>query len=397
MPQPASRMKLVKPSAIRELLALAADPAIISFGGGYPDPALFPTTDLATAYRFALEEQSATSLQYAPSEGIERLREQAAELMRNDGVTCGPEDILIVQGAQQAIDLAGKMWLDPGDIVITETPTFLGGVVGLNPYEPEYRSVRTDAHGMDPEHLEVVLRDNPRAKLIYTVPDFHNPTGYTLSLERRARIVKLARKYDVIVLEDTPYRELFFTSQKLPTLKSFDTDGHVYHVGSFSKTLAPGLRTGWMVADPETVERLALLKLATDTQNSTLNMAAISLYLDHADYGAHLERTRAHYRAKRDHTVAALTAEMPEEIQFSVPDGGLFLWLTFPEQVNTDLLLREHLLPKSNVAFVPGSSFYSEQPEFHHGRLGFPTLPPDRISEGVHRIAKGYTEARHLF
>lgn len=397
MPQLASRMQLVKPSAIRELLALSADPAIISFGGGYPDPALFPTADLALAYRTALEEHGAVALQYAPSEGIGRLREQAADLMRNDGVDCGPENILIVQGAQQAIDLAGKMWLDPGDIVLTETPSFLGGIVGLNPYEPKYRSVPTDEHGMDPEHLEIVLRDSPRAKLIYTVPDFHNPTGYTLSLERRARIVELAREYDVIVLEDTPYRELYFTSHKLPTLKSFDTDGHVYHVGSFSKTLAPGLRTGWMVANPETVEQLALLKLATDTQNSTINMTAISLYLDHADYGAHLERTRAHYRAKRDHTVAALTAEFPAEIQFNVPDGGLFLWLTFPEQVNTDLLLREHLLPEAQVGFVPGSSFYSENPKFNHGRLGFPTLPSDRISEGIRRIAKGYAEVRHLY
>jgi len=396
MPQPASRMELVKPSAIRELLALAADPAIISFGGGYPDPALFPTADLGDAFRRALEEHGAASLQYAPSEGIDRLREQIAELMRADGMACGPENILVVQGAQQAIDLAGKMWLEPGDVVITETPSFLGGIVGLNPYEPVYRSVRTDENGIDPEHLEVVLRENPRAKLLYTVPDFHNPTGYTLSLERRARVVELAREHDVIIIEDTPYRELFFTAQKLPTLKSFDTDGRVYHVGSFSKTLAPGLRTGWMVADPETVERLALLKLATDTQNSTLNMAAVSLYLEHADYDAHLELNRRHYRAKRDHTAAALAAELPEEIGYSVPEGGLFLWLTFPEHVNTDRLLREHLIPRAKVAFVPGSSFYSESPEFNRGRLGFPTLPSDRISEGIHRIAMGYAEARRL-
>ena len=396
MPQLASRMELVKPSAIRELLALASDPALISFGGGYPDPALFPTADLAAAFHRALEEHGATALQYAPTEGIDRLREQVADLMRADGVHCGPENILMVQGAQQAIDLAGKMWLEPGDIVLTETPSFLGGIVGLNPYEPEYRSVRTDEHGIDPDDLEAVLRANPRAKLLYTVPDFHNPTGYTLSLERRARVVELAREHDIIILEDTPYRELFFTSQKLPTLKSFDTDDRVYQVGSFSKTLSPGLRTGWMVADPDTVERLALLKLATDTQNSTLNMTAISLYLEHADYAAHLDRNRAHYCAKRDLTVAALEAEFPAEIGYSVPSGGLFLWLTFPEHVNTDRLLREHLIPEANVAFVPGSSFYSEKPEFNRGRLGFPTLPDDRIGEGVHRIAQGYAAARHL-
>lgn len=389
-------MELVKPSVIRELLALAADPAIISFGGGYPDPQVFPVEGLAAAYRTALTEHGASALQYATTEGIPRLREQIAALMVADGVPCGPEHILVTQGAQQAIDLAGKLWLEPGDIVITESPTFLGGLVGLNPYEPNYRSVRTDEHGMDPEHLEEVLRTNPRAKLIYTVPDFHNPTGYTLSLERRARIVELAREYDVIILEDTPYRELRFTSAPLPTLKSFDTDGHVYFIGSFSKTLAPGLRTAWMVAPVADIERLALLKLATDTQNSTVNMFAVSLFLDSGAYVPHLDRIRDHYRAKRDHTIAALRAEFPPDITFNSPNGGLFLWLTFPEHVDTDRLLREHLLPDAQVAFVPGASFYSESPESNRGRLGFPTLSLDRISEGVHRIATGYTRVRHL-
>lgn len=395
MPHLPSRMDLVRPSVIRELLALAADPEIISFGGGYPDPSLFPIAELAEAYQTALLDHGATALQYATTEGIDRLREQIAEMMRGDGVTCGPEHIIVVQGAQQAIDLAGRLWLEPGDVVITESPSFLGGIVGLNPYEPEYRSVRTDEQGMDPDHLEQVLRANPRAKLIYTIPDFHNPTGYTLSLERRARIVELAREYDVIILEDTPYRELRYTAHALPTLKSFDTDGHVYYIGSFSKTLAPGLRTGWIVAPPSAIEKLALLKLASDTQNSTLNMTAVSIYLDTHDFGAHLDTIRGHYRAKRDHTLAALAAELPADIGYNSPEGGLFLWLTFPEHVDTDALLRQHLIPDARVAFVPGASFYSERPEFNRGRLGFPTLSLERISEGVHRIAAGYERVRH--
>ena len=394
MPQPASRMQLVQPSAIRELLALAADPGIISFGGGYPDTSLFPLPELAAAYSSAILEHGPVALQYAASEGLPRLREQLAERMRADGVDCGPENIFLIQGAQQAIDLAGKMWLDPGDIVITEEPTFLGGLVGLNPYEPRYRAVRTDDDGMDPEHLEEVLRANPGAKLIYTIPDFHNPTGVTMTLERRRRVVELAREYDVIVLEDAPYRELFFGAAPLPTLKSFDTDGRVYHVGSFSKTLAPGIRTGWMVADAEHVERLALLKLATDTQNSTLNMFAVSRYLEENDYDAHLDRIRAHYRGKRDHTLAALDATLPGDIAFTRPEGGLFVWLKFPEGVDTDRLLREELIPVERVAFVPGSSFYAEKPLFSRGRLGFPTLPHDRISEGIRRIADGIARTR---
>lgn len=390
MPQTASRMRLVKPSAIRELLALADDPDTISFGGGYPDPTMFPLEELAEAYREAILTQGAMALQYTHTEGIPMLRDQIAERMRADGVPCEATNIMIIQGAQQAIDLAGKMWLNPGDVVITENPTFLGGLVGLNPYEPEYRAVRTDTDGMDPDHLEEILTTTPHAKLIYTVPDFHNPTGYTLSLERRKRIVELAAEHDVIILEDTPYREMYFTDSPLPTLKSFDTTGHVYHIGSFSKTLAPGIRTGWMVADPHDIEQLALLKLATDTQNSTLNMAAVSLYLARSDYDGQLERIRNHYATKRDHTVTELRRHLPEDITYSVPAGGLFLWLTFPDHINTDAFLREHLIPKHKVAFVPGSSFFAEEAELQHGRLGFPTLPFDRITEGIQRIAAGY-------
>ena len=392
MPQPASRMELVKPSVIRELLALASDPEIISFGGGYPDPDLFPITELAEAYDRAFTQHGRAALQYATTEGIAPLREQLAEFMRNDGVACNASNILVVHGAQQALDLAGKFLLEPGDVVITERPSFLGGLVALNPYQPSYRSVHTDENGMDPDHLEHVLKENPRAKLIYTVPDFHNPTGYTLSLERRARIVELARQYDVVILEDTPYRELRFTPTPLPTLKSFDTDGHVFFIGSFSKTLSPGLRTAWVAAPAQVVEQLALLKLASDTQNSTLNMYAVSLYLEHADYGAHLNRIRAAYKQKRDHTVAALDAHFPSDIGYNSPDGGLFLWLTFPESLDTDALLREHLIPQHRVAFVPGASFYSEHPEHNRGRLGFPTLPLDKITAGVERIAAGYAE-----
>ncbi|MBK0421930.1 PLP-dependent aminotransferase family protein [Leucobacter sp. CSA2] len=396
MPQQASRMQLVRPSAIRELLALAADPDVISFGGGYPDPDLFPARELAAAYARALGEQAAVSLQYTHSEGLPRLREQLAERMRADGMECGPEHLFLVQGAQQAIDLVGKMWLEPGDVVLTEEPTFLGGLVGLNPYEPEYRAVRTDDHGMDPDHLEEVLRANPRAKLIYTIPDFHNPTGVTMTTERRRRVVELAREHDVVILEDAPYRELYFGAAPLPTLKSFDTDGRVFHVGSFSKTLAPGLRTAWVVADAELIERLALLKLASDTQNSTLNMAAISNYLEEQDYDAHLDRIRDHYRGKRDHTVAALRAELSDDIRYVTPQGGLFLWLEFPEDVDTDRFLREVLIPEYRVAFVPGSSFYSENPRYSRGRLGFPTLPVDRISQGIRRIAEGYNAFRSV-
>lgn len=396
MPRVASRMKLVKTSPIRELLALAADPAIISFGGGYPDPEAFPTADLAASYQRAVADHGRTALQYAASEGIPRLREQIAERMRAEGVACGPEHVLITQGAQQAIDLAARLWLDPGDLVIVEHPTYIGGPFALNIAEPSYASVGLDEQGIDVKYLEDVLRANPKAKLLYTIPDFHNPTGRSISQDRRARLVELAREHDLIVLEDTPYRELYYTADKLPSLKSFDTDDRVYYIGSFSKTLAPGLRTGWIVADPQTIERLTLLKLASDTQNSTVNMTALSLYLDGCDYDAHLDRMREHYRRKRDLVLEVLEQELPPEVAFTRPDGGLFVWLTFPEHIDTERLLREHLIPDHRVAFVPGSAFYAQNPLPNNGRMGFSTLSDERIVEGVRRLAHGYRQSQLL-
>ncbi|MET0693416.1 MAG: PLP-dependent aminotransferase family protein, partial [Propionibacteriaceae bacterium] len=275
----ARRMSRVRPSAIRELLRYGADPSITSFGGGYPDPTLFPIEDLHRVFDELLVEANARALQYTTSNGLPELREQVARRLSRAGTPTTAEDVLIIQGGQQGLDLAAKLVLDAGDTVITEDPTFLGALIAFNPFEPSYAAVRMDEHGMDTEHLEEVLEANPRAKMIYTVPDFQNPTGVTLSLDRRRRLVELANAHGLLVVEDSPYRELRYDGEHLPTLKSMDTEGRVIHLGSFSKILAPGMRLGWAVASPEVVEKLGLLKLAADTQSSTLNMAATSAYL----------------------------------------------------------------------------------------------------------------------
>jgi DNA-binding transcriptional MocR family regulator len=323
-------MNLVKPSAIRELLRLGADPTITSFGGGYPDPTLFPLERIAAVYEKAIVQQGRTSLQYTVSMGMPRLREQVAERMSRDGMPSTIDNVLILQGGQQGLDLVAKMAIDKGDLLVTESPTFLGGLIAFNPYEPRYVAVRADGNGMDVEELERVLKRNPGVKLIYTMPDFQNPTGVTLSLERRHRLIELANRFNVLVLEDTPYREIRFAGESLPTLRSLDTEGRVVYLGSFSKILAPGLRLGWAVASPKIINDLGLLKLAADTQCSTLNMAAVSNFLDDYDVDAHIAVIRETYRRKRNAMLAAIRSHFPADVAFTEPSGGMFTWLTFP-------------------------------------------------------------------
>src|ERR1700761_659835 len=275
----ASRVQKVQSSAIRDLLRHGNDPSVISFGGGFPDPTLFPAEQLRAVYDTLLSKHASRALQYTVSDGIPELKAQIAARMRNDGTPCTVDDILVLQGAQQGLDLAGKMMIEPGDTVIVEDPTFLGATIAFNVFEPTYATVRIDRDGMDTDHLEAVLRANPSARLIYTMPDFQNPTGVTISLARRHRLIEPANRFDVLILEDSPYRALRFEGSTLPTLKSLDTEGRVLFLGSFSKIMAPGMRLGWALASGDVLGKLARLKLAADTQCSTLNMMAASLFL----------------------------------------------------------------------------------------------------------------------
>jgi 2-aminoadipate transaminase len=384
----ADRMSRVRPSAIRELLRLGTDPEIISFGGGYPDPALFPIEDLHRIFAELLVPENAQALQYTASNGLPALREQVAERLTRDGMPSTAEDVLIIQGGQQGLDLVAKLIINPGDTIITENPTFLGALIAFNPYQPTYASVRIDQDGMDTDDLASALQDHPRAKMLYTVPDFQNPTGVTMSLKRRQQLIGLANRYDLLVLEDTPYRELRYDGEHLPTLKSLDTQGRVVHLGSFSKILAPGMRLGWAVASTEILDRLALLKLAADTQSSTLNMAATSRYLSTCDIDAHIARAVPVYRHKRDLLLAAMAESFPAGVHFTRAQGGLFTWLTFPEGFDAAAFMAEDLLPKAKVAYVPGATFFPVIQEQHHARVSFSGLPDDRLTGGITRLGK---------
>lgn len=384
----ARRMSRVQPSAIRDLLRLGDDPEIISFGGGYPDPALFPVADLHDVYARLLVPERAAALQYTASNGLPRLRAQVADRLVRDGISCTPDDVLIIQGGQQGLDLAAKLTVDAGDVIVTENPTFLGALIAFAPTEPRFAAVRTDGDGMDTDHLEQVLADCRNAKMIYTVPDFQNPSGVTMSLDRRRRLIELANTYEFLVVEDTPYRALRYEGMSLPTLKSLDTDGRVLHLGSFSKILAPGLRLGWAVASPEILERLALLKLAADTQNSTLNMAATSDYLSRYDIDAHIARAVPVYRHKRDLMIETMARELPDDVHFTEPDGGLFVWLTFRAGFDAARFMAERLLPEAKIAYVPGATFFPVEQEPNHARLSFSGVPDDRLVHGITELGR---------
>ena len=384
----AGRMAGVKPNAIGELLKQGADPGLISFAGGYPDAASFPLAELDQVLHEVITTQGKTALQYTVSDGPLAFREQIAVRMQARGIACGAENVLVLNGSQQGLDLTAKLLIDAGDTIITESPTFLGALVAFNPCEPVYQGVRMDDQGMDMDHLEQVLKTSQRVKMIYTIPDFQNPSGVTLSTARRKRLMELANKHDVIVLEDTAYRDLRFAGDVPPTLKSLDTQGRVIMLGSFSKILAPGLRLGWAVASEEIMRELGLLKLAADTQSGTLAMAAASLFLKRFDIDAHIRLLRETYLRKKNLMLDTIRRRFPQEVSFTDPEGGLFTWLTFPKGFDTAHFMSAHALGKAKVAYVPGATFFPTVQESHHARFNYSGQSDEKIVEGMSVLGK---------
>jgi 2-aminoadipate transaminase len=384
----ATRMKKVRPSAIRDLLQLGADPSVISFAGGYPDASMFPLEQLSAVYEEAIARNGRAALQYTVSDGMPKLREQIAERMVKAGVTCTGENVLILQGSQQGLDLVGKLLIDRGDVVITENPTFLGALIAFNPYEPRYEGVALDRDGLDTDDLERLLKANSKVKLLYTIPDFQNPTGVSMSAARRRKLIELANHHDLIMLEDTAYRELRFAGEAPPTLKSLDTEGRVILLGSFSKILAPGMRLGWAVASTELIEQLGMLKLAADTQSSTLNMMAASLFLERYDIDMHIEALRITYRRKKNLMLDTIRQAFPQDVAMTDPDGGLFTWLTFPEGFDAAEFMLKQALPQAKVAYVPGATFFPAKQEVNHARVNYSGQSDEMIVKGISALGQ---------
>ena len=382
------RMEGIRPSAIRDLLKLGDDPGLISFGGGYPDPNLFPIQELNAIYSSLLVPERADVLQYTASNGLPGLRAEVAKRLTRDGMPCTEDDVLIIQGAQQGLDIAAKLVVNPGDTIVTENPTFLGALIAFAPTQPNYAPVDIDENGMDTDQLAKVLATNPNIVMIYTIPEFQNPSGVSMSLERRKHLIELANKHNVLVVEDSAYRELRYKGEQLPTIKSLDTEGRVIHLGSFSKILAPSMRLGWALANSEILDKLSLLKVATDTQNSTLNMNATLEYFRRHSIDEHIAKIRPNYLRKRDLMLLTMREKFPDEVSLTEPEGGLFIWLTFPTSFNATNFMKEVSLPQGKVAYVPGATFFPVAQEPNHARVNFSGVSDDQIIEGITRLGK---------
>jgi 2-aminoadipate transaminase len=387
----ASRVAGMKSSAIRELLKLTQQPDIISFAGGMPAPEFFPSQRFEEATRKVLEERPQIALQYSTTDGWHELREMIGRHVSRYGVNAEADDILVTSGSQQALDLVGKLLIDIGDRVIVGAPTYLGGLQAFKAYQGEFLSVPLDDDGMSIEPLEDLLKQKP--KFIYVLPNFHNPAGVTLSLDRRLAIVRLARQYGIPVVEDDPYGQLRYEGEHLPPLYALDRelaasdggDGNVIYMSTFSKTLAPGLRLAWVIAPSTVLGRLNQLKQGADLHTSTL-VQLIAFEVARGGFlDEHIQTLRKVYRERRDAMLGALDSFMPPEVSWSSPKGGLFLWAQLPEGMESQSVLAEAL--KQKVAFVPGSAFFAEPGQGgRFMRLNFSNAQPDQIREGIRRL-----------
>jgi len=384
----ARRTGVMRSSAMRDLMAITARPEVISLAGGLPDTSTFPPESFAAQMTRIAQESSAQALQYGPTEGFERTKECLREVMAAEGMNPDPEDIIVTTGGQQAIDLVCKTLLDPGDPVICEGPTYPGAVPVFCSYEADTHQVEMDEEGMRIDQLEAVLDrlegDGRKPKFVYTVPSFQNPAGVSLSAERRRRLVEIARQREVLVVEDNPYGLLRFEGEELPPLYQLDGGDYVIYVGTFSKILSPGIRLGWCVAPPPVMEKVVLGKQAADLCTSTLTQYFVAEYFAEGRWRDYVDALVGIYRSRRDAMLDALDRYFPEQAQWTRPTGGLFVWATLPDYIDTGDLLAKAL--RDDVAFVPGAAAYVDGRGSSSMRLNFSGSDESEIREGVRRI-----------
>ena len=384
----AERTEGMVASDIREILKVTAQPDVISLAGGLPAPELFPIDEYRRAFEWVLESDGAQALQYGPSEGYRPLRALLAQRLTGFGMQCTPDDVLVTNGSQQALDLIGKILLNPSDTVLVEKPTYLGALQAFNQYQATYAVVPMDEDGMCVDDVERVLTrqrtNGQHIKFIYALPNFQNPTGRTMSLDRRRRLVEVANHFGVPIVEDDPYGELRYEGQALPTLKSLDRDDSVIYLGTFSKILAPGFRLGWILAGPQVQETLLHGKQPSDLHTGMAQQMATYEVAKDGFVDEHVKHIKDFYRERRDVMLRAIEEHFPPEAHYTRPAGGLFVWAELPLHIDTRELLLDAV--KEKVAFVPGQGFHADSSGTNTMRLNFSNVPPDQLREGVRRL-----------
>ena len=377
----------MRASEIRALFAVASRPEVVSLAGGMPYIGGLPLEEIGEMMRRLVVEKGETALQYGSGQGHEELREHITQIMALEGVRAHPDDVVVTTGSQQALDLVTTIFIDPGDVIVAEAPSYVGALGVFRAHEADVVHVPMDEDGLIPEALESTLArlaaEGKRVKFLYTVPNYHNPGGVTLTLERRPRILEICRRFKVLVLEDNPYGLLGFDRDPLPAMRSMDDEGVIY-LGSFSKTFAPGFRVGWAVAPHAVREKLVLASESAILCPSNASQMAISSYLDHSDWQGQIKKFREQYRERRDAMISALE-EMIPEATWNVPDGGFYVWVKLPEGLNAKSMLPRAVTAR--VAYVPGTAFFYDGTGSDYIRLSYCYPTPERIREGVRRLA----------
>ncbi len=379
------RAKLLKASDVRELLKYSQDPTVISFGGGLPSPEAFPVEDLKIVFEELLHEDNTPALQYGPTPGDPLLKKALATHLASRGIAAHADNIVVTHGAQQALELFGRVFLNPGDIAMVTQPTYLGIFTAISVYEPAYHGVPTDNEGIIPDILEENLRalamDGLRPKFLYVVPTFHNPTGITTSLRRRRALVNLSAEYEIPIIEDDPYYDVRFEGEAIPPIASLDKEGWVIYLGSFSKVLAPGFRIGYAHGPAELISKMALAKQGADLFTNGWGQRVAERYLSLGLMKRHLPKIRRLYRHKRDVMLETLEETWPDNAEWTRPKGGLFLWTTVDPTIDTRALLPR--AAQKGVIYVAGHGFYAGQPEVNHMRLNFSFPSDENIRKGI--------------